>query len=194
MNADLSDLLHRIRAGEEAAAEQFVAAYEPRLRLLIRRSLPDRIRSRFDSVDVVQSVWAHVPPGLRAGIWQFLDEARLQAFLHKVARRRLISRVRRHFPAAEREMVGANLDTLPGPLEARPSEVVQAEELWQRMLTLCPASHHELLRLRREGLSLEEIAGRTGLHEGSVRRVLRRLARQLALQQEPLARSSLPQP
>jgi hypothetical protein len=32
---------------------------------------------------------------------------------------------------------------------------------------------------------LEEIAGRTGMHEGSVRRVLRRLARQLALLDSP---------
>jgi RNA polymerase sigma-70 factor (ECF subfamily) len=43
-----------------------------------------------------------------------------------------------------------------------------------------------VLVLRREGLPLAEIAARTGLHEGSVRRILRRLARELALRAEPL--------
>ena len=47
------------------------------------------------------------------------------------------------------------------------------------MLDLCPPEHHEVLVLRREGLPLVEIAARTGLHEGSVRRILRRLAREL---------------
>ena len=45
--------------------------------------------------------------------------------------------------------------------------------------------HHELLRLKRQGLPLQEIAARTGLHEGSVRRILRQLARQLALGPTP---------
>jgi RNA polymerase sigma-70 factor (ECF subfamily) len=64
--------------------------------------------------------------------------------------------------------------------------VVQAEELWDTMLDLCPPEHHPVLVLRREGLPLAEIAARTGLHEGSVRRILRRLARELALRAEPL--------
>jgi RNA polymerase sigma-70 factor (ECF subfamily) len=63
---------------------------------------------------------------------------------------------------------------------------VAADELWQRMLALCPPGHHQLLHLRKQGLTLDEIARRTGLHEGSVRRILRRLSRQLALGQEPI--------
>ena len=105
-----------------------------------------------------------------------------------MARRRLVSRLRHHGPALEREQPGAaNLEVLPAPCQPRPSELAQAEELWERMLSLSPPAHHELLRLRRQGLRLEEIADRTGMHEGSVRRILRQLARQLALAQESLA-------
>jgi RNA polymerase sigma-70 factor (ECF subfamily) len=82
---------------------------------------------------------------------------------------------------------GAGLERLAAASQPRPSEVAQAGELWERMLALCPPEHHELLRLRRQGLRLREIAERTGMHEGSIRRVLRQLARQLALQREPLA-------
>jgi RNA polymerase sigma-70 factor (ECF subfamily) len=189
MNAEPLDLLlSRIRAGDALAVEELAASYEPYLRRLIRHSLPDRVRGRFDSADIVQSVWVHVLTGLQSGVWDFPDRLHLQAFLVKVARRRLISRIRKHYPAAEREATTeVPLDELPAEEQPRPSEVAQAEELWQRLLALCPPAHHELLQLRRQGLRLEEIARRTGLHEGSVRRVLRQLARQLTLQEEPLA-------
>jgi RNA polymerase sigma-70 factor (ECF subfamily) len=43
--------------------------------------------------------------------------------------------------------------------------------------------------LKRQGLSLAEIAERTALHEGSVRRILYELARRLAAEKQ---RSSAP--
>jgi RNA polymerase sigma-70 factor (ECF subfamily) len=184
----LDRLLDRLQDGDEAAAGQIVADYEPYLRLVVRRCLPDRLRAKFDSLDVVQSVWVHVLHALRGRAWQVADREHLRALLVTVARRRLVSRYRHHRAAAERERPGDDsLEWLPEPREPRPSEVAVADELWQRMLALCPPEHHDLLRLRREGLLLHEIAERTGMHEGSVRRVLRRLARQLALGREPLA-------
>jgi RNA polymerase sigma-70 factor (ECF subfamily) len=48
------------------------------------------------------------------------------------------------------------------------------------MLALCPPAHHELFRLKRLGLTLSEIASRTGLHPSSVRRILYELARRYA--------------
>ena len=187
MDAEPLDvLLERLGRGDVAAAEQVVADYEPYLRMLVRRSLPGPLRAKFDSLDVVQSVWVHVLHAVRAGAWQVVDRARLRALLVTVARRRLVSRYRRHRAAVEREQPGADPAALPAPGQPRPSEVAQADELWERMLALCPPGYHELLRLRRQGLLLNDIAARTGMHEGSVRRVLRRLARQLALEQEPL--------
>jgi len=184
-------LLERLGRGDMAAAEQIVADYEPYLRMLVRRALPGPLRAKFDSIDVVQSVWVHVLHALRAGTWQIGDRPRLRALLVTVARRRLVSRFRHHRPALEREQsAGADVEVLPAPRQPRPSEIAQADELWERLLALCPPEHHELLRLRRQGLLLTEIAARTGMHEGSVRRILRQLARQLALTQEPLAEST----
>jgi DNA-directed RNA polymerase specialized sigma24 family protein len=70
-------------------------------------------------------------------------------------------------------------DVAPTP-QPRPSEVAQAEELWQEMLARYPPAHQELLRLKREGKSLAEIAEQTGLHPSSVRRILYELARHFA--------------
>jgi RNA polymerase sigma factor (sigma-70 family) len=181
----LQGLLSRVRQGDPAAAEQLVSAFGPGLHRAVHQALPDRARPRFDAADVVQSVWVRVLSGLRAGVWHFADDARLRAFLTKVALRRLISRVRHHFPAARPEQADVPLDGLPAAEQPRPSEMAQAAELWERLLALCPPAHHNILWLRRSGCGPEEISRRTGLHEGSVRRVLRQLARQLALEQEP---------
>jgi RNA polymerase sigma factor (sigma-70 family) len=182
----LEILLEKLSRGDQEAAEQVLKAYEPYLRMVVRRYLPERLRAKFDSIDVVQSVWIHVLHGLRAARWQFLDRSRLLAFLVRLARRRLTSRLR-HFHTAllHEQPIKTSLDVLPAPHAPHPSEIAEANELWHTMLSLCPPQHHDLLRLRRLGLSLAEVAARTGMHEGSVRRILRRLARQLALREKP---------
>jgi RNA polymerase sigma factor (sigma-70 family) len=181
-------LLERLGAGDVTAADQAVRDYEPYLRLVIRRYLSGHLRAKFDSADVVQSVWVHMLQALQCGAWRLTDRASLRALLVTIARRRVVSRYRHHRAALEREQSGGtDLEGLPARRQPRPSEVAQANELWERLLALCPPANHEVLHLRRQGLPLGEIATRTGMHEGSVRRVLRRLARQLALRQEPLA-------
>jgi RNA polymerase sigma-70 factor (ECF subfamily) len=66
---------------------------------------------------------------------------------------------------------------VPARNQASPSQVAHATELWDRLLRLCAPEHRDILKLRREGRTLAEIAARTGFHEGSVRRILRRLVR-----------------
>jgi RNA polymerase sigma-70 factor (ECF subfamily) len=100
-----------------------------------------------------------------------------------VARNRLIDRRREHHRAIEQErpLDDLKLHEQPRTDQPRPSEVAQGEELWQRMLESCPPAHQEILRLKREGFPLTEIAVRTGLHEGSIRRILYNLASRLAV-------------
>jgi RNA polymerase sigma factor (sigma-70 family) len=181
----LDELLERISSGDEQAAQEAFLSYEPYLRKVVRRLLPPRLRAKFDSADVVQSILADVMYGFREANWRFRDAAHLRAFLVHVTRNRFIDRVRHFRIAAEREQQLALTDpeTLPPASQPRPSELVQADDLWMTLLALCPPEHHELLRLKRQGLTLGEIASRTGLHPDSIRRILRQLARRLALRQ-----------
>ena len=184
MNASpLEGILQRFSEGDAAAAEQVFRTYEPYLRKVVRRLLPPHLRARFDSIDVVQSVWADLLERLRGAGWRFQDARQLHAFLVLVTRNRFVDRARQHEAALARERHG----TRSPPHQARPSEVAQAEELWRRMLALCPPAHQEVLYLKRDGLDLDEIAARTGLHVGSVRRILRGLARRLTQQEMPAA-------
>jgi RNA polymerase sigma-70 factor (ECF subfamily) len=179
----LEELLERLSSGDSAAAEEVYRAYEPYLRLVVRRQLPDRLRAKFDSTDVVQSVWVNVLDHLRRSRCSFPTVDHLRAFLVKSTRHRLIDRVRQYraATAVEQSLSITGADRLPAAHDPRPSEIVQADELWERVLAACPAEYHGLVELKRQGLPLGEIAARTGLHVDSVRRILRKLARRLAV-------------
>ena len=184
----LDGLLEKLNSGDEAAAEKVFLAYEPYLRKVVRRLLPAELRCKFDSVDVFQSVCGDVLVAFRNGGMRFTTVAQLRAFLVKATRNRFIDRVRQHHTAArlERPLAGGDRDgagqphSLPLSPEPRPSESAAAQELWERLLALCPPEHHQLLRLRRAGASAAEIASRVHIHEGSVRRILRELSLRLA--------------
>jgi RNA polymerase sigma factor (sigma-70 family) len=177
----LSELLERLRQGDEAAAETVFRAYEPYLRVVVRRQLSAALRTKFDSADIVQSVWADLVCGFRQEGWSFPDTDRLRAFLVKATRNRFIDRLRRHLTEMEREQSLGSLEAgqFPHSPEPDPSEVMQADELWEQLLAGCSPLHREILHLKRQGRTLAEIARATGLHESSVRRILYQVANRL---------------
>jgi RNA polymerase sigma factor (sigma-70 family) len=175
----INDILARVSRGDASVAEQLHAAYAAYIRTVIRRRLSPRLRAKCDSADVAQSVWAQVVRRVEAG-WRVNTEPELRAMLAVIARRRIATRARSPLFPAE-QAGGTALATVPARREPTPSQVVHATDLWERMLQLCAPEHRDILRLRRDGLPLAEVAARTGLHEGSVRRILRRLFRELAV-------------
>lgn len=183
MNVEsLEELLQQLNCGDGDAAEQVFRTYEPYLRKVVRRMLPDRLRPKFDSIDVVQSVWADLFTAFRAGGMRFGSVPQLRAFLVRATRNRFIDRLRQHQTASLREQPAEprQLESLASARQPDPSEVMVAEELWERMLRHCPTEHQELLHLSRQGATASEIASQIGMHAGSVRRILRELAIRLA--------------
>jgi RNA polymerase sigma factor (sigma-70 family) len=183
MDADpLQALIAKLSSGDDAAAEEVFRAYEPYLRMVVRRMLPNNLRPKFDSIDVVQSVWADVITGFREAGWQFSDAAHLKAFLVRATRNRFIDRVRQNRVAVEKNepLAPDQLDAAATAGGPDPGEVLEAGELWEKMLSLCAPNHRPILELKRQGCSLAEIAEKTGFHESSVRRILYDLARRLA--------------
>lgn len=178
----LDELIEKLNGGDVEAAERAFLAYEPYLRMAIRRQLNGPLRSKLDTMDIVQSVWADVLVGFRDAGWRFTDRSHLRAFLMKVARNRLIDRRRQHHRALEQERpLDPAAAQLPSASQPRPSEIAQERELWERMLDECSPGHREILLLKRQGLPNAEIARRIGMHEGSVRRILYDLARRMAI-------------
>lgn len=194
MNDELLDhWIERLNNGEAEAVEHVLLAYEPALRIAVRRRLGRRLRAKVDSMDVVQSVFANVIHGFRAGGWRFAGRAQLHAFLRRIAWRRLADRYQENRKVLDREQSLGETESLslPDTQSPRASEVAQGREFLDRVLQSCPPAHREVVRLRMNGFKMSEIASRCGLHEGSVRRILYELARRMSIsrQSEPNART-----
>ena len=183
MNDALDSLLERLAKGDMDAAGEAYSTFEPVLRVMVRRRLSPRLRAKFDSMDVVQSAWADVLKGIQDGGWRFTDREHLRAYLARVTYNHLVNylsppptRNAARAAAWRRRSTG-----LPPSTQPRPSELAQADELWELLVGLCPAGPPQLLELKRHGYpACRDRQGQTGLHESSVRRILYDLARRLA--------------
>jgi len=83
---DISDLIARAKAGDDAAIREFLTRFEPEVRIMVRGRLPRMLRSQFDSMDFVQAVWQSFFADLRRGTRQFENVHHLRGFLAGVAR------------------------------------------------------------------------------------------------------------
>ncbi|MBN9122761.1 MAG: hypothetical protein J0I06_27080, partial [Planctomycetes bacterium] len=63
--------LNAVAAGDDAALDRAARMYEPVLRMMVRRHLPRGLWAKFDSADIVQSVWGQLLVGFREGRWRF---------------------------------------------------------------------------------------------------------------------------
>ena len=189
----LDELIDRLNKGDVSAAERAFVAFEPYLRMAVRRRLSGPLRTKYDSMDIVQSIWADVLSGLADAGWRFADRSHFRAFLVRMARNRVIDHHRQHKRAIANEHALETIDPEQSPTtnDPRPSEIAQGHELWKLMLEECSPAHREILILKRQGLLLDEIAARTGMHEGSIRRILYDLARRLAIPRRPDMRSAV---
>ena len=56
--------------------------------------------------------------------------------------------------------------------EPTPSQTVQANDRLTQLIAGCSPREVQIITLRHQGLTFEEIATRTGIHERSVRRII----------------------
>jgi RNA polymerase sigma factor (sigma-70 family) len=186
-DGDVAGFLARIQAGDDEAARELLRRYEAEVRLVVRRQLPRLLRSRFDSLDFLQSVWGSFFHRVRTapGPAEFEDSRHLVAFLARAAKNKVIDEYRR---AASRkqdmhreEPLWADGDR-PRDLPASddtPSQLAEAREAFGRLRDLLPTERRAMLELKAEGLSSREIGERLGVSERTVQRVLEDLRRRV---------------
>jgi RNA polymerase sigma factor (sigma-70 family) len=173
----IRELLVRIKDGDEDAARDLLARYEPEVRLVVRRQLPKLLRSRFDSIDFLQSVWGSFFHKIRTGENDLDGEQNLIAFLAWAARNKVIDEYRRAATQKhdikreerlethqDKEICLAGGDT--------PSQLAQAHETYHRLREFLPEDRRVILELKAAGYSSREIGDRLGISERTVQRVL----------------------
>src|SRR3954449_10048514 len=143
--SELPDFLLRIQAGDEGAARELLQRFEPEVRLVVRRQLPRLLRSRFDSLDFLQSVWGSFFRRMRDAPTEFEDSRHLVAFLARAAKNKVIDEYRRAASLKQdmhREeplwVEGRRPKDVPDPIDS-PSEIAQAHEVLVRLRELMPA-------------------------------------------------------
>src|SRR6478609_8965810 len=130
--SDIPQFLRRIASGDQDAARELLARYEAEVRMVVRRQLPRLLRSRFDSLDFLQSVGGSFFVRVRTAPTEFEDSRHLVAFLARAAKNKVIDEYRR---AASRKQnmhreeplwgEGGRARDVPGQDDS-PSEVAQA--------------------------------------------------------------------
>jgi RNA polymerase sigma-70 factor (ECF subfamily) len=181
-------LIARVCAGAPDSARELVEKYGSYLLRVIRRRLHKKLRSKFDSQDFVQDVWASffaTVPEAEA----FRTPEHLIAYLERLARNRLTDVIRQRMIKARynvnREQQSLN-DSRAGrlaPPAARvptPSTIAMSREEWDRLLAAQPLVYRHILLLRRDGQTLAQIAKKLRISERTVRRVLAKLLPGLA--------------
>jgi RNA polymerase sigma factor (sigma-70 family) len=163
---DFADFLRRIRAGDDAAAVELVHRFEPLIRRETRlRMGDDRLNRAFDSLDVSQSVFANFFHSAATGKYVLDSPDQLVRLLVRMARNRLVSRIRK-----ERRLVrdvgrvAGEPSALDHVADAQPSpsEIVSRKEALELLKTSLSDEEHQIFELRRTGLSWDEIATRLG--------------------------------
>jgi RNA polymerase sigma factor (sigma-70 family) len=176
-------LISRIREGSEEAMLELVEKYSQHVHRAVRRKLNRAMRSKFDSEDFVQAVWASFFEN-RDRLLEFPSSRDLIMFLARIARNKVIDEIRRRFVMQGRnvnrevplEQSGARKTLVsPGPTA---SEMMMADETFQQMTTRLPDRNRRIAELKRSGASHFEIAATLGIEPKTVQRVLRRLLRE----------------
>ena len=175
---EFARLMAEVQNGSTDAVRRLLDGYSGHIYRAIRRTLSRKLRSKFDSDDFAQAVWASFFANYDACL-RFSRPERLIGFLARMARNKVIDEGRKRLPAAERERSldwsearGARMLTAAAP---RPSTAISASEQWKQVIAGQPSYYRRVAELRAGGATQQEIATELQITERTVRRVLRRL-------------------
>jgi RNA polymerase sigma-70 factor (ECF subfamily) len=179
---DLAGLVERVKAGDADAIREFVRRFEDEVRAMVRGRLPQVLRSQFDSMDFVQAIWESVLIKDGQDLNQFTNAQHVRAFLAGVARNKVYeehrkrTRTRRYNLKREEPLYIRRGDReQPRELQSpdpTPSQDAQVRDRFAQIVAGRTPKEVEVIELRRQGLTYEEIAARTGIGERSVRRII----------------------
>lgn len=174
------------RQGDQDAARRIVERYCDRMLLLARRRISERLASRVDPDDILQSVFRTFFRRVKEGQFVFEEQDDLckllmRITLHKTLRQVAFHRAAKRDPGQEvgqgehhRERLLAVLDREP-TAEATVAFLDQMEHFLGKL----DGETRRIIEMRVEGHSNEEIAKELGIYDRKIRRAVERV-RELA--------------
>ena len=181
-SADDRDLISEFKAGSESAARELFDKYCERLMKLAKRRIGQRMTSRIDPEDVIQSAFRTFFTRVRNDEFEFHQEDDLFKLLvrltvHKTLRQIAHHRAQKRNPEQEvghgsdaQDMLAQIAGGAPGP----DVEVALIEQ-FENFMGQLPPLDREVLGLKLQGYSTVEIAEKLNSYDRKIRRVLERI-------------------
>jgi RNA polymerase sigma-70 factor (ECF subfamily) len=175
-------LLTRWRAGDEDAARQLFQLYVDRLINLARQRISQRLASRVDPEDVVQSVFRTFFHRVREGQFHFEEPDDLCKLLARITVHKTFRQVAFH-RAAKRDMNqeagqgDPNQDYLVTLLDRGPTPEAANEFLdhLEHFLARLRPEDRQIIELRMQGYKDVEIAQKLNISDRKIRRLMERI-------------------
>jgi RNA polymerase sigma-70 factor (ECF subfamily) len=183
-----TDVMDRLRAGDEAAAHVVFQRFVWKLVRLARRQFDAVLRRKVDPEDVVQSAFKSFFLRYGIGKLEVRDWDNLWGLLTIITLRKCLDRVEYHH--AERRDVQREAAAKPGTVgtepwweavarEPRPEEAVVLAETVELLLRGLEEDERPILEMSLQGYTTQEISEHLGRPERSVRRLRERVKKQL---------------
>ncbi|HVL13447.1 MAG TPA: sigma-70 family RNA polymerase sigma factor [Gemmata sp.] len=181
--ADDRDLVAKFKAGSESAATELFTRYCEKLMSLARRRIGQRMASRIDPEDAIQSAFRTFFARVRNDQFTFEGESDLFKLLVKLTVNKTLRQIAHH-RAAKRDPGkeaggGATADDIFHHLaagEPTPDVEVALLEQFEHFLSQFSAFDRKVLEMKLQGNTTAEIAAALETYERKVRRVMERAA------------------
>ncbi len=169
-------LLDRWRRKEAGAFDELVVRYLPLVRAVVRQKLSGRLRTRFDSLDFAQDVWASFFQMSLTRL-DLPTEDHLIAYLAKLAQVKVAEEGRYQHTQKVDIRRERSLASTPEPAGGgnTPSQEVVARDLWEAITAGLSDTEREMVSMIRDGHSHEAVAARFELTTKTVQRLMDKL-------------------
>ena len=172
-----TELIERVRSGDEQAASQLVEEFEPTIRRELRFRLRDsRARLELDSMDISQSVLSNFFVRVVTCQYDLKEHGDLVKLLVTMTRNKIAEKLRsEHRQRRDSRRTVSGVENMPLPSsDPTPSRLLACKELLQLVRQNLSGEERRLVDLRCQGLSWEEIANSLGGSAGARRKQMTR--------------------
>ncbi|MGL4554137.1 MAG: RNA polymerase sigma factor [Gemmataceae bacterium] len=185
-----AELIARVRAGDDQAAESLVRRYEPEIRREVRFLLRDPfLRRSFDSMDICQSVMSSFFLRAALGEYDLNRPDDLIRLLISMTRNKVVDATRRQRAQRRDHRRATSIDAIDlASATPSPSQIVEGRELLTAFRDRLSDEERKLADLRAGGREWAEIAGEVGgtgeARRKQLTRAIARVSRELGLDDE----------
>jgi RNA polymerase sigma-70 factor, ECF subfamily len=165
-------LIARIKEGDDDAASQLYERYAARIFGLVNSRMGDRLKSLVEPQDIVQSIFKSVFRGLNTGAYEAPPGGTLWQLIALIAMNKVRKNATRRMASKRDARLTVPIDELTETNTQRRFSADEMEVAMREIVERLKPSEQEVVMLRVQSYSVEEIADGTNRSRRTVERLL----------------------